>query len=90
MNKAEAREAVVKALDKAVDALNNSAISSLLKDTSADVPLVDAGLDSMDEVAFCIELEVLAGVDIEPAELTRFDTVNALAAFIAQRTGGAA
>ena len=88
MNRAEARNAVVQALDKAANSLSDPKLSSALNDPVGDIMLADAGLDSLDEVELCIELEALVGVEIEPAEVAKFKSLMALADYVVERTGG--
>jgi acyl carrier protein len=72
----------------AVDAL--ARIAPELRDTPLrhDMPLRDqVDLDSMDFLNFVIALHDRTGVDIPEADYPRLSTIDAIAAYLAQRTG---
>jgi acyl carrier protein len=78
------RKLVVDALHSFSNVLNEPAIHRRLR-AEEDIPVADLGLDSLDAVEWCMEIEERTGLEIDPAQLTEYKTINALAAHIAAR-----
>ena len=85
MKEEDVRKLVVDALVKVTNALSNSELAMRLKDPKVDVAIADLGIDSLDAIEWCMEIEARGGVEIDPVELTTHRSIDALVGLIVNR-----
>jgi acyl carrier protein len=64
----------------------------LFKDDAAaarDIPFADLGMDSLTVLDLCMQVEEKTGLSLEPGDLVEHPSLDALAAFLAERGGAA-
>lgn len=83
MDAIQARGLIVEALDQVTGARNLAEFAPALADPLADVRFDALGLDSLTGIEFCFAMEERVGVELELSDLLKHDSVNRLAAFIA-------
>jgi acyl carrier protein len=75
--------------DKLVDAVvalvSHTAPATVGTVTDYDRSLFDLGLDSLDHSALLLAIEERYGIKIPDADVERLDTVNRIAAYVAER-----
>jgi acyl carrier protein len=85
MKDEDVRKLVVDALQKVLTALNKSETVMRLKESKVDVAIADLGIDSLDAVEWCMEIETRSGVELDPVELTTHRSIDALVGLIVDR-----
>lgn len=85
MNIEEARKLVVEILGEKTQLMDSPTISPKLRDASADVPMAELELDSLEQVDISMEIEIRTGLHFDLAELAEAQSLNSLAAHIARR-----
>jgi acyl carrier protein len=81
------RTLVIEALRKVSGAAHKTNPVQLLADPAANPSIAQFGLDSLDAVEWCMEIETRTGVEFDPAELAGLGTLNDLVGFIEGRLG---
>ena len=79
------REMVVDALHKVIGALNDPKLALQLWDPTTNTLIADLGLDSLHSIEWCMEIQARSGVEVDPAELTTFGSVDELVGLIVDR-----
>jgi acyl carrier protein len=85
MNSGSARELIIDALRKLTDATNAPELAERLQNPNFDVAIRDLGIDSLEAVEWCMEIEERSGIELDPVELLTHDSINALAELVAGR-----
>lgn len=67
-----------------------TAPASVAAVTDHDRPLSDQGLDSLDHSALLLAVEERYGIKVPDADAERLDTVNRIAAYVAERVASPA
>lgn len=86
----EARILAVAALHKTANVFNDVTVSLALKDPNADVKLDDLGIDSLDKVEWCMEIEEQSGVKIDPALVEDCKTLSEVVRIVAAQADASA
>lgn len=81
-----ARETIIKAIATRVDGAGE--VAALLVRPEADAAFFDLGIDSLSTLDLCLALEDELGFEVEPRHLALHPSINALARFAAESTGG--
>jgi acyl carrier protein len=82
----EARGRIFAALHAANGLLNDPVMAKKSRDPSADVSFADLGLDSLEAMELCMNVEEDIGVEVGLGDLALHPSVNTLAAALAERT----
>ena len=85
MTPSEARRQILQALAAASLALNDPYTGPRLRDPNADIGFEELNLDSLAALECCMVLEESSGLEIDPADLTTYNSVNKLAAYIVEK-----
>lgn len=89
MNFIVARQKVLRALDVAINIQNDPKVSGKLHDADFDVTFAELELDSLAAIECCMVLEEDVGIDIDPADIAVYDSINKLAEYVVQRANAA-
>ena len=87
MNEVAIQQSLLEAIQKTSGELDPQLAKQLLE-PGFDMSLADFGLDSLEAIQCCMEIESLTGVELDPAELVTTDTFAALANLVADRLQG--
>jgi acyl carrier protein len=82
MTHSEARRKILQALAVASNALDDAHVGPRLRDPSLDVRFDELQLDSLAAIECCMVLEESVGIEIDPADLATYGSVNGLAGYI--------
>ena len=85
----EARKKVLQALDVATNVFNDATLDRKLSDPTVDLTFAELELDSLAAIECCMALEEDISIDIDPADLAIYGSVNRLAEYIVGRTTAA-
>ncbi len=85
----DARTMVVESLRKVAGATAKPALRGVFQNPNSNVPIAQFGFDSLDAVEWCMEIETLSGIELDPAELAPLVMLDDLVRLIAQRLGQA-
>lgn len=85
MNEADALEMVVEALNSTANAFNNPVVSDRLRRRDGSIGLEELGLDSLDVVEWCVEIENRTGLVLDPGEVNAVDTLGEVAALLVKK-----
>ena len=78
------RELVLAALHKVTNALD-SPLAPRLRDPDTNVQIAELGIDSLDALEWCMEIEAQSGVEVDPAYLLTHNSIDALVELLAER-----
>jgi acyl carrier protein len=84
VNPPESRSAIIDTLQQ-MDELTIDQAASLRADPTADFQLAGVNFDSLSAMDFCLRIETATEIVIDPDELVELDSLNALAAVLAER-----
>jgi acyl carrier protein len=84
MTRLEARQKILQALDSASYALHDPNFSRRLRDLNVDVQFEELELDSLAAIECCMALEESIGIEIDPAHLATYNSLDKLADYIAK------
>lgn len=56
-----------------------------LRQPNNDMPIADLGLDSLEGIEWCMEIETLTGVELDPAELITVGSFDSLVKLVVDR-----
>jgi len=86
MNDQGVRKMVIDALHKVTGASNNSERAARLQDSKINMAIADLGIDSLDAIEWCMEIEARSGVELDPVEITTHDSIDELVGLIVNRS----
>ena len=81
----DARICVVQALKALQGQPVRTELADHLLQPSGDLPVADLGLESLDTIEWCMEIESRAGIEIDPADFVGLKTVSEIMAVVADR-----
>ena len=84
-----ARGHVLEALHAACGALDNPRLAVCARDPDNDVAFADLDIDSFTAIEVALALEDRTGVELDLGDLLAYDSLNALARIIVDRSGRA-
>ena len=90
MTSDEARAHILTAIEHSTPILNHPRIARRLSDPLNEIAFADLDLDSLTSMEICLTIEDRTGQLIEPGDLLLYPGINALAAFLADRSRSAA
>ena len=85
MMEEDVRNIVIQSLGKLTDARKRPGLRELCDDPNANVPLTQLGLDSLDAMEWCMEIESRCSVELDPAELASLVSVDDLIKLLTTR-----
>jgi hypothetical protein len=89
MNRPEILHSVVDALQNLQGSPVENALAERLLQPDGDIAIRELGLESLDAVEWCMEIEVRTGVDIDPATYSALERLSDLVTAIEARTATA-
>lgn len=86
MNEKGVRQIVIEALQKVTNALDDPELAARLRDPSINTAIADLGIDSLDAIEWCMEIEARSGMELDPVELTTHGSIDKLVSLIVDRS----
>ena len=80
----DARACVVDALKALQGQPVRTELADGLREPTNDVPIADLGLESLDVVEWCMEIETRTGVEVDPADLAGLTMVSEIIAKVSR------
>jgi acyl carrier protein len=85
MTEEAVRELIIETLRKVKHGTNDAELAVQLRAPGFDMPLADLGMDSLDTIEWCMEVETRSGIEIDPGDLVAHSTMRALVGLLAER-----
>lgn len=85
----DARTCVVDALKALQGQPVRTDLADGLLEPANDMPIADLGLESLDVVEWCMEIETRTGVEVDPADFVGLEMVSEIIAKVSDRLAGA-
>jgi acyl carrier protein len=85
MTEEAVRELIVETLRKVKHGANDAELAAQMRAPDFDMNLADLGMDSLDTIEWCMEVETRSGIEIDPGDLVAHSTMRSLVGLIAER-----
>jgi acyl carrier protein len=85
MSDHDVRDMVIGALLKVVSSLEEPELAPVQRDLETNLAIADLGIDSLEAIEWCMEIEARSGVELDPVDLTTHGTIDELVRLVAGR-----
>ncbi len=78
MTREGARQHVLDAIQQTVGILYDQRFADILEGAERDVTFVELEFDSLSAMEFCLQIDDMIGIEVEPADLILYPSINTL------------